>query len=184
MRVLLAAMAVALTTSVAAQDLDADFAEAFLRTFGEAEPDPMAFNEAGLSVLPVIAGNWTDAGPVMRTSTLDADLLALVCGQAQFVISLVDDDGFQVELSVDGQMSGHTLTYTFSTGRYFTYAVDRVGFMTAVMRDADTAGFPPDQVTAWMMSGWAGVSRVEAVGPDVIMIDSPHWPPQILVRCP
>lgn len=181
---MIAATAVALATPVAAQDMASDYREAYTRIWGEAEVSAVAAAEIGLSILPTIAGTWIDAGFLMRGADLDADLVTSGCGFTPLVITNVGDYGFQTEMTRRGEPTGDVRTYMFSTGSYYSFLTDLNGYLGTLTAGQELSNFSTEQVLGWLQSGTSGVARVEAVGHDVLMIDSPNGASMVLVRCP
>lgn len=185
MRVVMAAMAVAMATPVAAQDAVADAREAYTGIWGDGEATAVAAAEVGLSILPTIAGAWIDVAPGPRgPEEIDADFIAGVCGIRPITISNVGDYGFQLEMTRRGEPTGDVRTYMFATGSYYSFITDLNGFLGTLTGDRELTEFPEQLVLAWLQSGTSGIARVEAVGPDVLVVDSPTAGAMILVRCP
>lgn len=178
-------MVAALATPVTAQDTAADFRDAYISTFGERAPEVLSAAEVGLEVLSTIAGTWVPGDLLMNGPDFDPEMLARGCGFSPIVITNVGNFGFQTEPLVRGEPSGNTRTYMFTAGRYYSFVTDLNGLAERLFRDRDLAIMSLRELSPIIASSAnAGVARVELVGPDVLMMDSPTAGAMILVRCP
>lgn len=183
MRLAIAAMAVALATPVAAQDTSADFREAYTRVYGDRAPEIISAAEEGLGILSTIPGTWTRANDLMQGPDFDPEVISNGCLFRSIQITTVGDYSFRTEWFNREDPTGRTQSYTFRAGLYYTFTSDLNGLLNMLSGGRELTEFPPQQVLGWMHST-SGVARVEGIGPDVVMIDSPNASPQILVRCP
>ncbi len=180
-----ALMAVAFATPVLAQDTAADFREAYISTYGERAPEALSADEIGLSVLSTIAGTWIVADLTMNGPDLDPEMLAGGCGFTPLVITNAGNFGFQTESLVRGELAGDVRTYMFTRGRYYSFVTDLNGLATRFFGDQDLSNMDPQQYAPALFSpANSGFARVEFVGPDVLLMDSPTAGVRILMRCP
>lgn len=185
MRLAIAAMAVALATPVAAQDTTADFRAAYISTYGDSDPVPIAAAEVGLGVLSTIAGIWLQTDFAMEGPELDLETLAQGCAFRPIAISNIGTFGFQTEPLVRGEPSGNVRTYMFTMGRYYSFVTDLDGLAARLFGDRDLSIMSPrDYAPVIISPGNSGYARVEMIGPDVLLVDSPTAGAMILVRCP
>lgn len=180
----IAAMAVALATPVAAQDTASDYREAYTRLFGDREADNLAAAEVSLGLLRTIAGTWVNAGQINRGPELDVDNLQRDCDFVGTRISNAGDYGFTTQTLRRGEPVGGVSTYMFATGGYYVYVTDLNGFLDEVLPNTTRESLPPQQILGLLQSGHSGYARVEMVGPDVLVIDSLSATAMVLVRCP
>lgn len=183
MRLVIAAMAVAIATPVVAQDMAGDFREAYTRTYGEGPPGALSAAEVGLSILPTIAGNWLRGDIIAEQPDLDLDQLAQFCdGPFSIRIENAGNFGFTTETIRRGEGQGDLRTFMFASGRYFGFVSDLDGVVDRLFGSGASATAAPSQILD-LVSGTSGMARVEMVGSDVLMIDSPTAAPMIFVRC-
>lgn len=185
MRLAIAAMGIALAAPVAAEDTSADFRDAYVRTYGERAPEALSAAEVGLGVLASVAGTWLQADFAMEGPDLDPEMLAGGCGFRPIAITNVGNFGFQTEPLVRGEPSGNVRTYMFTMGRYYSFVTDLNGLAARLYRDRDLSIMDLQELAPVILSAAnSGYARVELMGPDVLMMDSPTSGAMILVRCP
>lgn len=178
-------MAVALAAPVAAQDSVSDFGNAFTQAYGDGAAEPLAARLRGLDILADVEGSWIDAGLVMNGPAYDAELAVQACSFIQTVISPEGSFGFTLETSRGGELQGDRTTFVFNSGSYFTYITDLDGLAMQLFQTDDPLSLEPEMLGSTILaSGVSGIARVELVGPDVVLIDSPTAAPMVLTRCP
>lgn len=184
-RFAVAAMGVALAAPVAAQDVASDFSNAFTQAYGSGAAEPASARLRGLSIIADLEGNWIDAGQVMNGAAYDAALAEQSCS---FIYRVIATDGafrFTLETSRRGELQGDQTEFVFNSGSYFTYVTDLDGVALRLFQTDDPLSLDPGLLESTIVApGMSGVARVELVGPDVVLIDSPTAAPMVLTRCP
>ena len=168
-----------------AEDIAAAYADAMAVYYPDGSAIPQGALLAGLNAIPPLEGSWVAASLMFPDGAYDAEIARKGCDRNAYVIAATGPFGFTLTRTRQAEPTPAVVTYTFAGGATYSRTADLNGFARFLFNDTPVAELPPGMIlstlTAPTLNGFA---IVRLVSPDVLVIEAPTVPPEILTRCP
>jgi hypothetical protein len=185
MRQALIAACLAALPTLAAADPAADFqrlTEAFpnlnFEYGAEAQVNQAQAFVAGMT------GTWVELGPLLSDGSgfPDPETLAKFCDRLGFAARPVGSFGFDLEMA--GKTMPFRIHLQWAGGTTFSSQYDEAGLLARVFGDK-ALDVPPDVLFSTLIrTSWMGSLNLVPVGQDLIYLQAPGAPANVLARCP
>lgn len=131
-----------------------------------------------------MTGTWVQIGPLMAQSGQfpEPDILAQACERVGFAATPVGLVGF--DLTMPGKTTPFTIHMQWMGGTTFAARYDEAGLLARLFGD-NLDAIPADvMVTSLTRTAWNGPVALIPVGKDLVYMQAPQAPADVLARCP
>lgn len=132
-----------------------------------------------------MTGKWVQVGPLMANldgQFPEADVLASACEKAGLAATPVGMVSFELEMP--GKTTPFTLHLRWVGGTSYVSRYDEAGWLARVFCD-NLENIPPQvMVSTLTQTAWNGTLTLIPVGEDLIYMQAPQAPADVLARCP